>query len=327
VKQRLFLAGSLALVATLTGQPVTADPPEAEAQFGQVYAETPSGPLKADLYLPAGEGPFPGVLLVHGGAWRMGTRAQMSGLGRLLSKHGYTAVAISYRLAPDHKFPAQIEDCQTALRWMRREASRLKLDPLRIAGFGYSAGAQLVALLGTAEEDFDFRRDRPPGSAIATSQTTTSVASTPEVSSAGADDPPCRLQAVVAGGTPCDFRPIPLDDTWLAFWLGGSRREQGEIYRLASPAAFVSPDDPPMFFFHGENDELVPLVSPQTMCRRLHEAGVAAQLHVAPRLGHGATAVDPESIRLAIDFLDEQLHPENGRPALGEGPASLVREP
>ena len=77
---------------------------EIEMLFGEVYTDTASGPLKADIYMPPGEGPFPGMLVVHGGGWFVGTRAQLSGQAQLLARQGFTAVAISYRLAPQHKF-------------------------------------------------------------------------------------------------------------------------------------------------------------------------------------------------------------------------------
>ena len=112
----------LAVLAGIAGWAASAQGKEAadfDAHYGEVYVERDSGSLKADVYLPKGEGPFPGVVVVHGGAWYIGTRAQLSGVAQLLARHGMTAVAISYRLAPQHKFPAQIEDCKAAVRWMR----------------------------------------------------------------------------------------------------------------------------------------------------------------------------------------------------------------
>lgn len=257
---------------------------EVDATYGVTYVERDSGPLKADVYMPRGDGPFPGVLVVHGGAWRMGTRAQLAGIAQILAQHGLTAVAISYRLAPQHKFPAQIEDCKAAVRWMRAQAAQWKIDPARIGGFGYSAGAHLVSLLGT-----------------------TSI----EDGLEGVDDPErqpsTRLQAVVAGGAPCDFRLIPPTVDGLAFWLGGTSGEKPELYRLASPAAFISADDPPFFFFHGEGDQMVPLFSPTLMRAALHAAGVTAEMYVAPKLGHIACAADTESISRAVRFLETHL--------------------
>jgi acetyl esterase/lipase len=260
---------------------------EVEASFGQTYLERASGPLKADVYSPRGEGPFPGVLVVHGGAWRMGTRGQLAGVAHKLAKSGFVAVAISYRLAPVYKFPAQIDDCKAAVRWMRTSAQQLKIDPERIGGFGYSAGAHLVTLLGTTDAEDGLEGIADPARA-----------------------PSTRLQAVAAGGAPCDFRPLPEDIEGLAFWLGGSRAKVPEQYRLASPATFVTPDDPPMFFFHGENDNLVPLISPQLMHNALTRAGVTADLYVVPRLGHIASCVDREAIDRSIAFLGQHLKPQ-----------------
>lgn len=257
---------------------------EVDAQYAVVYSQPESLRLKADIYAPRAAGQYPGVLVVHGGAWRTGTRAQLSGIAQLLARRGYTAVAISYRLAPAHKFPAQIDDCKAAVRWMRENSGRLKLDPQRIAGFGYSAGAQLVALLGAldaADGPDPVHRDDRAVSA--------------------------RLQAVVAGGAPCEFRTIPQDQAWLSFWLGGTRGSNPEIYRLASPVSFVTPDDPPMFFYHGERDTLVPLESPQVMNEALQSAGVASEIYVVPNMGHMLAATDRGAIERAIAFLDSHL--------------------
>ena len=260
------------------------EPAPVETRYGEVYAERDSGPLKADVYIPQGEGPFPGVVVVHGGAWYTGTRAQLAGVAQLLAQRGITAVAISYRLAPKHKFPAQIEDCKAAVRWMREKAATLKIDPKRVGGFGYSAGAQLVTLLGTTDESAGLEGIANPQQA-----------------------PSTRLQAVAAGGVPCDFRVIDLDARGLDFWLGGTRREVGDLYRLASPRAFVSGDDPPMFFFHGENDNLVPMISPEAMCTSLKEVGVPSELYVVPKIGHIFAAMDRTALAKSVDFLVESL--------------------
>ena len=267
----------------------TAAAGEFKATYGETYVERDSGPLKADIYLPEGEGPFPGVLVVHGGAWRMGTRGQLSGVAQMLAKNGLTAVAISYRLAPQYKFPAQIEDCKDAVRWMRTNASRLKIDPERIGGYGYSAGAHLVSLLGTTDADDGL--EGLPRELAATAPST-------------------RLQCIAAGGAPCDLRPIPRDVDGLSFFLGGSPAQCPEQYRLASPAAFVTPDDPPMFFFHAEDDQLVPLASPENMRAALTAAGIVSDLYIVPHLGHTAAAMDRDAIERSIVFLQEHLKPE-----------------
>lgn len=260
---------------------------EIDVVYGQEYVKRDSESLKADVYMPKGTGPFPGVLVVHGGAWKMGTRAQLAGVAHMLADHGYTAVAISYRLAPHHKFPAQIEDCKSAVRWMRTEAAKWKIDPERVGGFGYSAGAQLVALLGTTSPEDGLEGVENPQKL-----------------------PSTRLQAVAAGGAPCDFRPIPADVEGLAFWLGDTPGHVPEQYRLASPAAFVTADDPPMFLFHGEIDTIVPRVSAEQMQAALSMAGVPAELYVVPYAGHIMACMNMEAINRSIAFLDKYLKAE-----------------
>ena len=251
-----------------------------------VYLKRDSGPLGMDVYLPSGSGPFPGVLVVHGGGWTMGSRAQLAAIAMSLAQRGFAAAAISYRLAPEHPFPAQLYDCQAAVRWLREHAAELKLDPARIGGYGYSAGGQLVALLGALDDD-DVREDSVPS-----------------------DAPSARLQAVVAGGAPCDFRYLPAENSRLAYWLGGSRATKPEAYRVASPAAFVTGDDPPMFFFHGERDALVPIRSPQRMVELLTSSGVAAEIYTVEGRGHIAAVFDSDALAHAIAFADRHLkHP------------------
>jgi acetyl esterase/lipase len=252
----------------------------------RVYIERESGPLGMDLYLPAGQGPFPGVLVVHGGGWTMGTRAQLAAVAMSLAQRGYTAAAISYRLAPQHRFPAQLYDCQAAVRWLRQHAADFKIDAAHIGGYGYSAGGQLVALLGTLDDD-DVREEGVPPTA-----------------------PSARLQAVVAGGAPCDFRPLPPHSDSLAYWLGGTRADNPDAYRLASPAAFVTADDPPMFFFHGARDALVPIRSPQRMIELLASKGVATELYTIEERGHFTALFDSEALLRAATFADRYLKAE-----------------
>jgi acetyl esterase/lipase len=260
--------------------------PAIDIARGKVYVERDSGPLAADVYVPRGDGPFPGMLVVHGGAWRYGTRSQLAAVAAALAAHGYTAMAISYRLAPENPFPAQLYDCQAAVRWLRQHTQEYKVDPARIGGFGYSAGGQLVALLG-ALDDKQLREAGVP-----------------------ADAPSARLQVVLAGGAPCDFRPMLPNSPRLAYWLGGTRGGKPDIYRDASPANFVTADDPPMFFFHGEQDELVPIASPQAMVALLDQQGVRAEILTVPKAGHLQTITNREALEQGLAFADRYLKVE-----------------
>ena len=203
-----------------------------------------------------------------------------------MAEHGYTACSINYRLAPKHLFPAQIDDCKSAVRWLRSHAKEFKIDPQRLGGYGYSAGGQLVALLGVT--------DREDGL---------------EGPDATADSPSTRLQCVVAGGAPCDFRSLPADSGRLAYWLGGTRAEKPLLYQQASPLNFVTPDDPPSFFFHGEEDRLVPFASPRSMVEQLTASRVPATLHTIPDAGHIETFFNADAMTAAIEFLDKYLQP------------------
>ncbi len=299
-----FFTLSLLLVVLLSGQANSAEPSAADAgdsaeptpprfliQRGLVYVERDKHSLRADVYVPHTDGPRPAVLVVHGGAWMTGRRTQLAGVARRLAEAGYTAVAISYRLAPRYPFPAQIDDCRAAVRWMRQNADRLKIDPQLVGGFGYSAGGHLVALLGTADE--------PAGPNALRAET--------DADSASANEPSTRIQAYVAGAAPCDFRILPLNVTALSYWLGGTRREKPTIYEQASPVHFVSADDPPAFFYHGTKDAIVPLVSSTAMVVALRQVGVTAELYQVADAGHIHAVFNQQAIRAGIEFLDRHL--------------------
>jgi acetyl esterase/lipase len=226
------------------------------------------------------------MLVVHGGAWRYGSRAQLAAAAAALAAHGYTAVAISYRLAPEHLFPAQLYDCQAAVRWLRQNAKEYKVDPARIGGFGYSAGGHLVTLMGTLD-DKQLREAGVPD-----------------------DAPSARLQVVLAGGAPCDLRPLPPNSPRLAYWLGGTRGGKPDVYRDASPASFVTADDPPMYFFHGEQDELVPIASPKAMVALLSEKGVRSEMLTVSKAGHLRTIANREALERGLAFADRYLKVE-----------------
>jgi len=246
------------------------------------YADRADGPLQADIYRPPGDGPFPAVLVVHGGAWMSGNKNQLAGIAQRLAEKGYVAVAINYRLAPKYKFPAQIEDCREALNWMRQNAQKYKIDPKRLAAWGYSAGGHLVALLGVTGGE---------------------------------------LKAVVAGGAPCDFRQTPPNVQALAYWLGGTRANVPEVYKAASPAAFVSPKCPPIFFYNGEKDALVPPAGPKAMAELLKQAKVEATVHIVPDAGHIAAFLNREGVTKGMEFLEQHLKASLAAPPRNDHPS------
>lgn len=125
---------------------------------GVVYATRDGVALKGDLYLPAGDGPFPALVLIHGGGWQGGSPASFKTWGPFLAQQGYAAFAISYRLArPGQRaFPESLYDCKAAVQYLRGRANELRINPERIGGMGHSAGAHLVAMLALTAANASF---------------------------------------------------------------------------------------------------------------------------------------------------------------------------
>lgn len=237
-----------------------------------VYAEVNGRKLFVDVYRPDDETTVPGVLLIHGGAWSAGNKWNMRDHARELAQAGYAVAAINYRLAPDFKFPAQIDDCRSALAWLHAVAGQYRIDTQRLAVFGYSAGGHLAALLAT-----DPVGDLP------------------------------RVKVAVVGGAPCDLSFIPADSRVIAHVLGGTRSKLPLIYRQASPVTYASADDCPMFFFHGACDLIVPPDSSRVLCDRLEQLGVETIYYTVEKQGHLVTFLHPAARRAAIEFLNKHL--------------------
>lgn len=246
---------------------------------GIVYRKVDGEKLELDAYIPKTGEKHPAVLVLFGGAWQRGNRKQLKMYAIELADRGFACFAIDYRLAPEHKFPAQIDDCRAAVKWIRKNASKYDIDPDRLGAIGYSAGGHLATLLGTTGE-------------------------APTEENGNVDT---RLQAVVAGGAPTDFRWMPDNGKWAKYWMGGDLSEEPEKFRLASSAAFVDKDDSPTFFFHGEKDTLVPLIWPFGCYLKLKQAGVKTVMHKIPDAGHHRAAVNPEALTKAFDFLIAEL--------------------
>ncbi len=117
--------------------------------FTNVAYATTSSAQQMDIYLPAGSGPFPVVVVIHGGAFMMGSKSGEAANCNALTAQGYAAVSIDYRLSGEAKYPAQIEDCKAAVRFLKANATKYKLNPEKMGSWGASAGGNLASLLGT----------------------------------------------------------------------------------------------------------------------------------------------------------------------------------
>src|SRR5882672_7289937 len=126
-----------------------------DIEYGTAAGES----LKLDAYVPEGAGPFPAVILVHGGGWTGGDKSggpkkgYMAPMHESLQRAGFAWFSINYRLAPKHPYPACIEDVESAIRWVKAHAAEYQLDPRRIALSGESAGGHLVALAAVRADE------------------------------------------------------------------------------------------------------------------------------------------------------------------------------
>ena len=240
--------------------------------------------LLADVYVPEGKGPFPAVLLIHGGGWYSGDREQVHSIAERVAQRGYVVMNATYRLSPGYRFPDAVYDLQQALRWLRGHAAEYKADAGHIGTFGYSAGAHLAAMLGTISNGDPL--DTPYGG------------------------PKTRVQAVVAGGTPTDLRKFP-GGTMVPDFLGTTLQEKPEVYTLASPITHITKDDPPFFLYHGGMDMLVPVDHAEDMKTALDAVGVPAELYIIRGREHlTAFLMDWGAVDAALDFLDRNLRSE-----------------
>ncbi|WP_232825279.1 alpha/beta hydrolase [Salinicola sp. RZ23] len=243
-------------------------------------------PLSADVYLPdtAGDAMRPAVMMVHGGGWEGRSKEDMTPIAKRFARHGYVVINVSYRFAPEFRFPAQLHDLQLARHWIDAHAAEWRIDPGRIAGLGYSSGAHLVSLLALVAGT-DSPLDRPYG---------------------GADT---GFAAVVSGGTPADLR-LWDSGRLLIQLLGGTKEELPGAYASASPVTHVHAGAPPFFLFHGTWDDLVPPEHARVLFTALQSHGVHVELYWMRWRGHiTAFLLRGDAEDAALDFLAREMPP------------------
>ncbi|HUY32696.1 MAG TPA: alpha/beta hydrolase [Pirellulales bacterium] len=262
---------------------------EVEFQQDVVYGNAAGEELTLDLATPKGiETNVPGLVFIHGGSWQGGDKIDFSEQAKEAAAAGYVAISINYRLAPKHLFPAQIEDCKCAVRWMRAKAAELNVDRDRIGAFGWSSGAHLAMLLGVMDSSDGLEGD------------------------GGARDQSSKVQAVVSysGATHLIGDFSIASQKILKIFLGGRMDEQSEIYLRASPIRYVNAGDSPMLLFAGTNDGLVDYDQAFQMATALTDAGVPGRVEFLIGASHVFSPRDMTWTRRdAMEFLGEILRP------------------
>jgi acetyl esterase/lipase len=231
-----------------------------------LFASPGGHDLHMDLYVP--ETPHhdaPVVVWIFGGSWKFGSKAYHVNV-RELTKSGIAVASIQYRLSGTAKYPAQLDDCRTAVQWLRENGKRYGIDPQRIGVSGESAGGHLAALLGTTEGK-------------------------------------SRIRAVFALFAPADLVALSHHKTGLYHsnaiekLLGGPVEQKQELAREANPITHVSASSPPFLIMHGARDKIVPPEQSLELERALVRAHVEVRRIVVPDKGHW--------FRLNAEQLDE----------------------
>jgi acetyl esterase/lipase len=304
-RRRVFLIfGALLLVVVLgVGGWVFAivkglwPPPGTELRTGIVFGQGGGQELRLNFVRPKkAAGKMPVLLFIHGGGWRGGKKEEFHPFMFHFSRSGIFCATVDYRLAPTHRFPAQIEDVKCAVRWLRANADRHQLDPARIVAFGGSAGAHLAALLAVTE-------GRPELEGIGGNPAQSSTVRA-AICLAGPYDLTLGYRSSVRQ------RQAERDAVrqLLPALLGGTPDEMPEIYRWASPITYASADSPPMLLVHGTADPLVLLEQAEVFAKRLQDAGAPVQFLPLPEGTHTNFGKDADqAVKTIVNYTLQQL--------------------
>jgi len=261
---------------------------------------------KLDIYLPdEGDGPFPVIATIHGGAWMFGDKADdfnrpfLEGI-----KHGYAIACVNYRLSHEAQFPSQIHDCRTAIRYLRTNASAYHLKGFHLGVWGASAGGHLAALLGTAAHARQL--DDP---SMRTARTRFS----------------CKVQAVLTWYAPSENfltmdeqlaqsgTGIPdhsAEDSPESKLLGRRISDVPAMVKFASPMTYINSKVPPFLIQHGRRDSIVPVEQSINFAAQIEKIAGAHRvtLEILEKADHGDPLFEtPENIRRVMDFFDLHL--------------------
>jgi acetyl esterase/lipase len=255
----------------------------AEVKTDVTYKTVGGRDLKLDLYLPAKPAaePVPCVVVIHGGAWMSGKREDMAGFCQGLAAQGLAAATVQYRLAPSDRWPAMIEDCADAVRFLRKGSAGYGLDPARFGAAGASAGAHLSLLLAFKE--------------------------------GWADGPSSRVSVVLNLFGPTDLGQDfteGLRNMVSQAVVGKPYAEAGAEIKALSPVTYVAKGVPPVFTIHGDKDSVVPVRQATRLDEAMQAVGAKHEMRIIPGMGHAAEMTRPEftaALSEAVVFVKDAL--------------------
>ena len=261
--------------------------------LGKIIDNPPENPQKEsltlDIYRPPQKGTYPAIVILHGGAWQGGSPGDNAEFSRYMAARGYVVWAITYRSAPKYKFPAQIDDVQTALRFIQQHGLEYETDVNRVALMGRSAGAHLAMLAAY---------DTPKPNTLPIRAVVDYYG--PVDLTAGYYDVP--------NPDPINSRAILLD------FLGGTPDQLGNLYKTASPITYVDIAKqqkhplPPSLLIYGGKDHIVMAKFGKALGQNLLSSGGQAIFLEIPWADHSFDAVfSGVSNQLALYYTERFL--------------------
>ncbi len=270
----IFLSFGVFCAVALAPAPVASGSRELRISKG-VFAVVDGRSLGMTIYEPRkrAAGLRPGMVLIHGGAWRFGPRWQQRWYCLAFARAGYVVMSIDYRLMPKYSFPHCLHDCKAAVRWLRLHAEDYGVDPERIVAFGASAGGHLAALLAATGPEDGLEGDANPGASSAVRAA---------VSLYGAVDLTKYRELGLPG-----LSGKRVAKGMLKFAGTEVAKEGEDPLAAASPITYAKPGMAPVFLAHGMSDLLVHYEQSEAFFARLQELGVPARLVSYPHRNHG----------------------------------------
>ncbi len=316
MQRRTFLRQSAAVLAGLAAARRSAGDESRNDRKTFTYKTVGTCAIKADVY-GTGDGTVrPAVIWIHGGALIMGNRGQINASFRdALVKAGLAVVSIDYRLAPETKLPAILDDVRDAYRWVREEGAKtLAIDPSRIAVAGGSAGGYLTLTTG-------YRVEPRPKALVSFwgygdvagpwySRPDAFYRALPLVSRTAAESAVGR--AVVSESTGRDDRRkfylyCRQQGLWPKEVAGLDPDKDPRAFDPFCPVRNVDDAYPPTLLIHGTKDTDVPYALSEAMAGALSRHGVVSELVTIPDAGHGLSGAKPELVAQVYDRVVEFL--------------------